>query len=139
MPLYEYQCEKCGHVLEIMRGMSEDKPEVLSCDACGGGIARRIFSFASGNKEYSKPIISQSLAINPSQAAEHRQHFPDIELKDNQFPVFENYQQHDRYLEKTGFVKQRALHNKSRNGKIIERVTMGDVRRRLELKQGNTE
>lgn len=57
-------------------------------------------------KQYSKPIVSQSLAINPCQAAEHRRMFPYIKLVDDQFPVFDNYQEHDAYLNEAGFVKQ---------------------------------
>lgn len=58
-----------------------------------------------GNKEYAKPLHSDSLAISPSQRAEHQKLFPDIKLDDQCRPVFENYRQHDSYLEKTGFVK----------------------------------
>ena len=136
MPLYPFYCEKCGNYTEIHASVA-DRPKEMKC-VCGEMMDRQ-YSFNSGNKEYSKPIISQSLAINPCQAAEHRQNFPDVQLKDDQFPVFENYQQHDKYLKETGFVKQKGLHNKSRNGKIMKRVTMGDVHRRLELEQGNTE
>jgi len=137
MPMYPYNCDKCNHYVEI-RASIHDAPKGMTCNHCGEAMTR-IYSFHSGNKEYSKPIVSQSLAITPEQAAEHRMNFPDIKLQDDQFPVFENYQQHDKYLEKTGFVKKTALHSKSKNGKIIKRVTMGDVRRRLEEEQGSTE
>ena len=138
MPLYPYKCD-CGNYIEI-RASLKDAPKGSECSRCGADMYR-VYSFATGNKEYSKPIVSQSLAISPEQAQEHKKLFPDVKLHDNQFPVFENYQQHDKYLEKTGFVKQKGLHTKSvtKNGRVTKRVTMGDVHRRLANKQGNTE
>jgi len=148
MPIYEYRCEICGKEEERVLPMSADIPSSVPCtrfaefgDGACKGTAHRVYSFASGNTEYNNPIISQSLAVHPEQAAEHRAAFPDVKLKDNQFPVFENYQQHDKYLEKSGFVKRKGMHTrlKNRHGVITKRVTMGDVHRRLETEQGNTE
>jgi len=59
-----------------------------------------------GNREYSRPIVSHSLAINPSQAAEHRRLFPDVKLQDDTYPVFDSYRTHDAYLKKIGAVKK---------------------------------
>lgn len=58
-----------------------------------------------GDREYRRPIVSHALGINPSQAAEHRRLFPDIKLKDDSYPVFTSYRQHDDYLKKIGAVK----------------------------------
>jgi len=58
-----------------------------------------------GNKQYSRPLHSDSLAINPLQIEEHRRLFPNIEVDPEGRPVFENYRQHDSYLEKIGFQK----------------------------------
>lgn len=33
MPIYEYGCEKCGHVTELMQKISDPAPE--TCPACG--------------------------------------------------------------------------------------------------------
>jgi len=33
MPIYEYGCEKCGHVTELMQKISDPAPE--KCPACG--------------------------------------------------------------------------------------------------------
>lgn len=40
MPLYEYQCEKCGESFEVMQKFS-DKP-VCTHDKCGGLVHRLI-------------------------------------------------------------------------------------------------
>ena len=36
MPLYEYQCDACGHRFEVIQKMSAGPPE--KCPACGGII-----------------------------------------------------------------------------------------------------
>jgi len=38
MPLYEYQCRKCGHRFERIQRFSD--PLVKKCPECGGGVER---------------------------------------------------------------------------------------------------
>jgi len=70
----------------------------------------------TGNKEYGSEIHSDSLAIMPSQVKEHQQKFPDVKIDNEGRPVFDNYQQHDKYLEQIGAVKmpQKIKHKKSK-------------------------
>jgi putative FmdB family regulatory protein len=42
MPLYEYQCRKCGHRFEKIQKFS-DKP-VKKCPECGGPVEQTIFA-----------------------------------------------------------------------------------------------
>jgi len=43
MPLYEYECDKCGELVEILwRGPEDEKG--LSCPVCGGSKLRRKLS-----------------------------------------------------------------------------------------------
>lgn len=43
MPIYEYQCLKCGHKFEIIRGMNQaDDP--IECDHCHDTHTERILS-----------------------------------------------------------------------------------------------
>lgn len=44
MPIYEYQCDDCGHQLEAMQKISE--PKLTDCDACGKPTLRRKISAA---------------------------------------------------------------------------------------------
>lgn len=48
MPIYEYACQKCGHVTEALRRIAEaDQPQ--SCERCGSSKTRRAHSvFAAG-------------------------------------------------------------------------------------------
>jgi putative FmdB family regulatory protein len=40
MPLYEYQCEKCGNVFEILQKFSD--PPLIVHDGCGGKVQKRL-------------------------------------------------------------------------------------------------
>jgi len=44
MPIYEYQCEVCGHRLEAMQKMSEDP--LRDCPACGKPALQKLISAA---------------------------------------------------------------------------------------------
>ena len=40
MPIYEYACEKCSRVVEVMQKISDPPPK--KCERCGGRLARVI-------------------------------------------------------------------------------------------------
>lgn len=42
MPLYEYQCQACGHRFELIRKFSD--PPVELCPACGGSVRKLLSS-----------------------------------------------------------------------------------------------
>ena len=42
MPIYEYQCQSCGHKQEIMHRISETPP--LKCAACGANELKKLIS-----------------------------------------------------------------------------------------------
>lgn len=43
MPLYEYECRKCGRLFDARRGIDEDDTGV-ECPTCGAGDPKRAFS-----------------------------------------------------------------------------------------------
>lgn len=45
MPIYEYGCENCGKVDEVIQGISEDGPK--NCRFCGKGPVKRLISKSS--------------------------------------------------------------------------------------------
>jgi len=104
MPEYKFACD-CGNRESVIWPM-KDSGKILKCSKCGQDMYRE-YNFSIGGDTYSKPIVSDSLAISPEQIPEHRQHFPDVEVTPEGQPVFENYKQHESYLQKTGFVKER--------------------------------
>ncbi len=40
MPLYEYECTKCGHVFEVIQKFSD--PPRISCPRCKGKLRKKI-------------------------------------------------------------------------------------------------
>jgi len=44
MPIYEYQCESCGHALEKLQRISDDR--LTDCPDCGETELRRLVSAA---------------------------------------------------------------------------------------------
>jgi putative FmdB family regulatory protein len=45
MPIYEYQCQECGHQLEAIQKFS-DQP-LLECPACDRGVLKKLVSASS--------------------------------------------------------------------------------------------
>lgn len=100
MPLHNFVCDKC-----MVSVQDESTKGVHTCPECGGDMRWDINISIHGN--YRRPIHSDSLAISPTQRAEHEQKFPDIKLDDECRPIFDNFRSHDNYLKKTGFKKER--------------------------------
>jgi len=49
MPIYEYECTKCGERFELRRSVADSDSEV-KCPKCGAEEPRRVFSvFATGS------------------------------------------------------------------------------------------
>ena len=49
MPIYEYECIKCGERFELRRSIADSDSEV-KCPKCGAEEPRRVFSvFATGS------------------------------------------------------------------------------------------
>ena len=108
MPLYYYKCKVCGSTDSDIRVIA-DRNNPTACCECDG-VMERAVGLENPNivrtEDYAKPLHSDSLAINPSQIAEHKKLFPDIEIDSQGRPVFKKYRQHDRYLEACGFDKK---------------------------------
>jgi putative FmdB family regulatory protein len=48
MPIYEYECRKCGETFEALRPIG-DTGRKLSCPSCGTRAPKKVFSvFAAG-------------------------------------------------------------------------------------------
>ncbi len=43
MPLYEYECQRCGRLFDVRHGM-DDSEARIECPTCGAGDAKRLFS-----------------------------------------------------------------------------------------------
>ncbi|KKN72402.1 hypothetical protein LCGC14_0411150 [marine sediment metagenome] len=106
--IYPFKCEGCGLTVDFVCPYAELKGKDKTCINCSAKLVRdwhagmpRVYK-----DSYTKPIHSDSLAIHPEQVEEHRRLYPKIPLDEKCRPVFENYPDHDEYLEQTGHVKQ---------------------------------
>lgn len=108
MPTYCYRCLNCKATSEVVRPMKKYH-EPFKCPECGIEMVRNYAAERPniGDKEYSRPIHSDSLAIMPSQVEEHKKKFPNIKLDSECRPIFDNYREHQKYLDATGFRKAR--------------------------------
>jgi putative FmdB family regulatory protein len=53
MPIYEYECSRCGHRFELRRGVDESDSDI-KCPVCGNKHPRRVLSsFATGSSSES--------------------------------------------------------------------------------------
>jgi len=43
MPIYEYECDKCGEKFELRRGFNDSDSDI-QCPKCGEKDARKVFS-----------------------------------------------------------------------------------------------
>jgi len=105
----EYICPACGTDKTVLKIICKVPADEATCGNCGGGVIKAFVmgvGMRGGDSNYSKPLHSDSLAISPSQIAEHRKLFPNINVDADGRPVFENFRQHNDYLETCGFVKR---------------------------------
>ncbi len=107
MPYYDYLCPKCGLADEIVKPMSASNTAEF-CPRCGTQMDRDYSAEVRTNLSdtcNAREIHSDSLAIHPDQAAEHRRRFPDVPLDSECRPVFTSVKQRERYFEARGVVK----------------------------------
>lgn len=107
MPAYSFICPKCGAKDERMRAMQNADKRCM-CTSCGTKMNRDLrvdLPFVSG--DYKRAVHSDSLAISPDQRTEHLQKFPNIKLDKQCRPIFSNFQDHQKYLDRCNIVKER--------------------------------
>lgn len=57
MPLYNYQCEKCGHVMEMSKKISErDETSADTCSSCD--------SVGTFKRQVGAPLVAYSVTVN---------------------------------------------------------------------------
>jgi len=120
MPRYEYKCPYCNNKEEIIKPMAEvDVME--NCSICGLILDRNFQAenvlVGAGRRSYHKPIVSDSMAVAPTQVAEHRRLFPDVKILNDGRPVFDNFSDHEKYLKKCNIEKMPQ--KKRKRGKRI--------------------
>jgi len=109
--IYIFRCSKCGENREVSRPMVQSHlPEFCEC---GQQMDRDYHAEQCAVRgDYSKPIVSSSLAFAASEADEHRRRHPNIDLEiDGQFayPILRNLSQKRAYLKARGWKDRNAF------------------------------
>ncbi|TSA57594.1 hypothetical protein D4R42_01290 [bacterium] len=115
----EIVCDECGNRYE-----KSIQIEKLKCPKCGQLMEEVMIEDESTGIEnfggcpeimgspYKRPLHSDALGIQPDQVEEHRRQFPDIEIDDENRPVFTHMRQHQDYMDKCGIVKLTSSNKK---------------------------
>lgn len=97
-------CPSCKKDLVLKEEFIGDDVEV-----CGGGVPQIM------GMPYKIPIHSDALGIMPDQVEEHKKMFSNIELDDQNRPIFTNMKAHQKYMDKCGIIKQTQKTGQGKN------------------------
>ena len=105
--VYCFLCPICDERKEVVRPMKDSNlSEICKCGKLM--IRNYIAEHGSVRGDYNEPIISDSMAFDAIDLAEHRRRFPGIEVVVDHArsarPVFRNLSQKRAYLKARGFV-----------------------------------
>jgi putative FmdB family regulatory protein len=67
MPIYEYQCQKCRHVCEVLQKAKDKPPD--KCPRCGGAVVKLVSSPAIQFKGNGWYITDYAKKNSPSDSA----------------------------------------------------------------------
>jgi len=95
--IHKFACDDCEIIIE-----DTDTHKIHVCKNCGRDM-RWCMRLGGTNGDYNH--VSDSLAINPSQIAEHRAHFPNVDILPDGRPHFTSVKQQSDYVDKCGFHK----------------------------------
>lgn len=95
---HEFVCDKCDITI-----IDSDTKNTHYCSKCGGDMRWNLRGVGIADGDYNH--ISDSLAISPDQIAEHRGHFPNIDVLSDGRLHFTSVKQQSKYLDATGFYK----------------------------------
>lgn len=90
MPEYEFQCNKCGEIMEHFASI-DDCPQEIGCCVCAGQ-ARKIISFQGG--------------VQTDNPAWINDHLRAVLQRDGEKPI-ETRKEHNQYLKANGYVQRR--------------------------------
>ena len=64
MPIFEYKCRQCGHVMEVLQKSRQAVKQ--TCEECGGSDMKKLLSgFAVGQSKSPSSLACDSCAAGP--------------------------------------------------------------------------
>ena len=94
-----FVCEDCGTSVR-----DHTTKEIHCCPKCGTDMYWDLHNIGIADGDYHH--TSDSLAIHPDDAAEHRRKFPGVELTEEGQPMFTSTKQQERYANRCSFDKK---------------------------------
>lgn len=74
MPMYEYRCNECGEVSEILTGVSREEPEI-QCDSCQSSNLEKLISMSSFTVAGARPVAERApCGAEAGEACNHCRH-----------------------------------------------------------------
>ncbi len=61
MPIYEFSCQSCGHITEVIQKLSDPYPK--QCEKCGSSSLKKIISSISQNAQLSSSAGEEKAAL----------------------------------------------------------------------------
>lgn len=106
MPAYVFICPACSTYREVIRLMKDSgQPEICEC---GQEMVRNYKAEQIGGRGmYAEPIVSESMAFDAIDLAEHRKRFPDIDVVVEgriARPILRSLSQKRQYLKRRGWI-----------------------------------
>lgn len=111
MPFYQFECLNCGWALQVSRPMSESGDPTF-CSVCNERMIRDFHAEHSSIRgDYKEPIVSDSLAFDAIDLAEHKKRFPGVDVEvdgDGRTarPILRSLSQKRQYLRGRNWVDQ---------------------------------
>ncbi len=100
MTIHYFICDDCN----VMVSGTSTKI-IHKCPECSEDMRWDTHVAIHGN--YKHPVHSDAMAIHPDQRAEHEQRFPNIRIDKQNRPIFDNFTDHQAYLDKCNIIKVR--------------------------------
>ena len=111
MPTYCMICPICSTTKQIQRAM-KDSNSVVDCNCCGFDMQRDYAAeHSSVRGNYNEAIVSESLAFDAIDLAQHRKDFPNVDVDvdgRSARPILRSLSQKRKYLKKRGWVDVNA-------------------------------
>jgi len=105
MAIHNFVCDNCGNAVQ-----DTNTKGVHVCSKCGADMRWDLHNIGIADGDYYH--VSDSLAVHPDLAEEHRTLFPDVELTSEGQPIFTSVKQQQKYCERCGFEKKEQRNRK---------------------------
>ncbi len=110
--VYCFQCKNCGATEDLVRPVA-DYDKDAPCSVCGTPMVRDFQAEHAGVRgDFKEPIVSDSMAFDAIDLAEHRKRFPNVDIQVEgriARPILRSQGQRRAYLKGRGMVDRNSF------------------------------